>query len=832
MAETDPDSPVPLSADRLCPTCAIDSVAAAIASLPDDSAPADTAKDDDGFIGQDRAQRALNLGTRIPHRGFNIFVLGPEGAGRHSLALKVAKEAAANAPAPDDWIYVHDFKTEWVPKALRLPSGTAIRFQKTVQFLIDRLRREVPAMFETDAYRERRRRIDEDQTQKTEGEFEAISKRAGEQGIGIMRTPMGFAMAPVKDGEVVKPEAFAQLPQEEQEAYQQKIAALQEEMAALLREVPEREQKHRAEIRALNAEMAATVIDAAIAHARKGFEGLDVALKRLDEIRADLLDKVELFVMDDGKGGAGAFPEAMVPITEDRRFRRYLVNVIVGREPGEGKSAPVLYEDHPTLARLVGRIEYLARMGALETDFNMIRPGALHRANGGFLVVDANRLIREPFAWEALKRALRAQTITIASPGQEMNMLSTVSLEPQPIPLDLRVVLVGERRLYYLLVELDPEFGELFKVQADFEDDLPLNADAIADYARLLRRVAAKTGLKVPDPAAIAAFIDEAARMAGDSERLSLRVGDLTDLMREADYWAGESGRGAIAGEDVRRSIEERTYRADRLRERWHERIDRETVLIDTDGRQVGQINGLSVMQVGGFAFGSPTRITARVRMGSGRVIDIERESKLGGPLHSKGVLILSAYLLANYATDVPVSLWASLVFEQSYGGVEGDSASSAELYALLSALSGISIRQDLAVTGSVNQLGEVQAIGGVNEKVEGFFDICAGRGLTGTQGVLIPQSNVKHLVLRRRVVEAVRAGDFAIWPIATIDQGIALLTGAPAGRRGPDGAFEAGSVNAAVEARLAGFAETRKAFSAKGNGSDSENGERSDDDG
>ncbi|MDN2566299.1 AAA family ATPase [Aquibium sp. A9E412] len=800
----DDDPATPLAPETLCP--AVDADAVADAARPRDAAP---------LLGQDRAVRALDLGTRMRHAGFNVFVLGPEGAGRHSAARRAAEAAARQAPAPDDWCYVHDFETEWKPRALRLPAGRAVPFRDAVEGLIERLRRAIPALFETEDYRERRRHIDEAHEERAEERFRAIRAAAEADGIGIMRTPMGFAFAPIRDGEVVKPDAFAKLPEAERERIQARIAELQERLADFLRGVPEREHAHREEIRALNAEMASTVVDSAIAETRDAFADVPAAIGRLDEIRRDLIDKVELFVAEPVRNEASPFPEAMLPIAEDRRFRRYLVNVVVANGHADGPAAPVVYEDHPTLARLVGRIEHVARMGALETDFSMIRGGALHRANGGFLLIDAHRLLREPWSWEALKRALRSRRVQITSPGEEMSLLSTVSLEPEPIPLDLRVILVGERLIYYLLVELDPEFGELFKVQADFEDSLPRAPDTLSDYAGLVRSVAAGNGLRPPDAAATARAVVEAARMAGDAERLTLNFGAIADLLREADFRAQEAGRDHIADADLCTTIDERTFRADRLRARWHERIARDIVLIDTEGSRVGQINGLSVMQIGGFTFGAPTRITARVRTGGGRVVDIERESKLGGPIHSKGVLILSGYLAATYASGTPMSLWASLVFEQSYGGVEGDSASSAELYALLSALARVPLRQDVAVTGSVNQHGDVQAIGGVNEKIEGFFDICAARGLTGTQGVLIPAANVKHLVLRPRVVDAARAGRFAIWPVRSIDQGIALLAGRPAGARGADGRYPEGSVNAAVEARLTEFARARKAFAA-----------------
>lgn len=812
-ASREGEDTAPLPPEALCPGLDPAAITPALVDAMR-SAPAG----DEGVPGQDRATRALTFATRIRHPGFNAFVHGPEGSGRRSLAMRAATQAARARQAPDDWIYVHNFATDWKPRAMCLPPGRAAPFRDAVAGLVDQLRTAIPALFKTDAYRERRRRIEDTFQERQNEGFEAIEKRARAEGIGILRTPMGFAFAPLRDGEVVKPDEFQELPLEERQRIQDRIGELQTELAALMRQMPVEEEKRRNEIRALNAEMAQTVVDAAIKGVRAEFEDVATAVERLEAMRGDLIDNVELFVIDISDGEDSPFPEAAMPVSEDPRFRRYLVNVVIANGAGaEPAGAPVVYEDHPTLARLIGRVDHTARMGALETDFTMIRAGALHRANGGFLVLDAMRLLREPLSWDALKRALRSRRITIASAAEELSLLSTVSLEPEPIPLDVKVLMIGEPLVYHLLSALDPEFGELFKVEADFEDRMPRDERALPSYAGLIGAIGAREGLRELDASGIAAAIGEATRMTGDAERLSLRLRMLADLLAEADHWAGDAGRDKITAEDISRAIDERQFRAEGLRQRWHEEIGRGTVMIDTEGSRVGQINGLTVVAAGhASAFGAPARITARVRMGTGRVIDIERETKLGGPIHSKGVLILSSYLAATYATEAPMSLWASLVFEQSYGGVDGDSASSAELYALLSALSGLPLRQDLAVTGSVNQLGQVQAIGGVNEKIEGFFDICSARGLTGTQGVLIPASNVKHLVLRPRVVEAATAGQFHVYPVAHIDQGIMLLTGCVAGTRGADGRYPKGSINGLVEARLDAFAQARRAFAAK----------------
>ena len=491
-------------------------------------------------------------------------------------------------------------------------------------------------------------------------------------------------------------------------------------------------------------------------------------------------------------------------------MKRYKVNVMVGHDAANG--APVEAEDLPTQPHLIGRVEYAQELGALVTNFTQIKPGAPHRANGGFLVVDAHRLLQQPMAWGALKRAIQGGGIKIESPDQMMGIASTQSLEPEPIPLDVKVVLIGDQSLYYLLAQADPDFNHLFKVAADFEEDMPWTEESQLTYAGMLAAHVRRCESRALDRLAVARVIEHAARLVGDNEKLPLRTGPIDDLLREVDHFTALAGRGRVQAVDVTAAIAARVRRADRIRRRSQEGVPRETVMIDIEGAEIGQINGLAVLDLGNFAFGKPSRITARVRMGSGEVIDIERRVVLGGPLHSKGVLILSSFLAARFADDHPLAFSASLVFEQSYGGVDGDSA-----VGLLSALAEAPIKQGLAVTGSVNQMGEVQAIGGANEKIEGFFDICAARGLTGELGVLVPAANVKHLMLREDVVEAARRGEFRIYAIQSIDQGIEILTGVRAGRRRANGSYLPGSINARVRERLLGFAHGRRDFAKAG---------------
>jgi lon-related putative ATP-dependent protease len=768
----------------------------------------------DTLIGQERALDAIRFGARIDQPGYNLFALGPQGSGRHTAVLSHLEKQAREAPTPNDWVYVHNFEASHKPLAMRLPAGTAAPFKSAMTDMVEDLRETIPAGFQSDEYRDKRQAIDAEFEEKQESAFDELRQKAESQSVGILRTPMGFALAPMRDGQVIKPDVFNVLPKHERETIQAKISELQNELAAILERLPGLERRRRERIRQLNAELIGQIVDGSIKTVADKFESIDAIQNRLVEIREDLVQNAELFLPhSDAETNLPGLPVAEGrPI--DPRFNRYLVNVMVANDDdGDSKGAPLICEDHPSLANLVGRVEHLSQFGALVTDFTMIRPGALHRANGGYLVMDARKILGEMFAWEALKRALRSETVTIVSAAEQLSLVSTISLEPEPIPLKAKIVLIGERILYYLLSTLDPEFLDLFKVEVDFDEELPRTEENIGLYAQLIATIVKKHELRPFDAAGTARLIDEAVRLAEDAERLTLRVGRLADLMQEADYWAGEAGRKTVTAKDVACAYQEQIKRADRIRTRSLETINRGIVLIDTEGAKVGQVNGLSVLSIGKSTFGRPSRITARVRMGTGKVIDIERETKLGGPIHSKGVLILSSYLAAKFALDVPMSLWASLVFEQSYGGVEGDSASSAELYALLSALADVPIDQSFAVTGSVNQHGEVQAIGGVNQKIEGFFDVCNERGLTGKQGVLIPASNVQHLMLHPDVVDAAQAGQFHIYPVETVAQGLEILTGRPAGERAADGTFSADSINAAVEARMQQFASARQRF-------------------
>lgn len=798
--------PDPLPAAALAWCCPEDELGfETTAELPDLSDP----------IGQERAVEALAyaLSTRRP--GYNVYALGPDGIGKHTTVRQLLEERAKSEPPSGDWCYVSNFKDPRAPRLLRLPPGRGARLEADIKRLLTDLLPALRNAFENEEYRTRRQVIEEELKERQEKAIAEVEEEAKRHSVALIRSPMGFAFAPVADGRIVTPEIFQALPDSIRKQIEQTVENLQKKLRDALANAPRWMKETREKIKALNDETAAFAVNFLFDTIRPAYADLPPVLDYLEAARKDVIEHVEAFLqLPEQIGPAAIAIEDGHPL-----FRRYRVNLIVDHT-GQS-SAPVIQEDDPTFERLVGRIEHRAEMGALLTDFLMIRAGALHRANGGYLVIEARKLLTRPLAYDALKRALTTREIRVESPLQALGVLGTQTLEPEPAPLDLKVVLLGERLLYYLLVELDPEFARLFKIPADFDERLPRDTTKVSLFARLVATVARKEGLKPVRRCGVARLLEHAARRAEDREKLSTEIEHLADVLREADFRAGEAA--VIDGAAVRRALEARDRRLGRLKERALEQITEGIVQIATSGTAVGQVNGLSVIQLGDLAFGRPSRITARVRMGGGQVIDIEREVKLGGPIHSKGVLILSGFLAATFTPDLPLSLSATLVFEQSYGGIEGDSASSTELYALLSALAEVPIRQSLAVTGSVDQYGNVQAIGGVNEKIEGFFDLCAARGLDGSHGVLIPASNVRHLMLHERVREAVAAGRFTIWPVRTIGEGIEILTGVPAGARGPDGLFPEGTVFRRAEDRLVAMAEKRKAFGAAAKEAESE---------
>jgi lon-related putative ATP-dependent protease len=763
------------------------------------------------LVGQERALEAMRFGIGMQRRGYNLFVLGPPGIGKHTFADKLLRERAAGEERAADWCYVYDFQDGRRPRAMELPAGMGPALRDDLDALVDELRAAIPAVFEREDYRARVQEIQEELEERHESAVRELQRQAREDGVGLVRTPAGFTVAPIYDGEVLGPSAFKELSEDAQEEFKRKAEHFEERLKELLRRLPALGKEGRERVTALNRELVEVAVDPPIRSLAEGYAEHPQVAEYLSALRKDAIDNADAFL---GKKKQKVIVGDVV-VEQEASFRRYRVNAFVTRSEVGG--APVVYLDNPTFQKLCGRLEHRAELGALVTDFTLIRAGALHEANGGYLVLDARKLLRQPFAWEALKRALFAREARIESASHLLGLTASVTLEPEPIPLDIKVVLLGERLLYYLLHAFDPDFPKLFKVAADFEDEVDRTEESTALFARLIAARAREEELRPFDRGAVARVIDHAAREAGDAEKLDARLRDLTDLLEEADWYAAEAGGDTVGSDDVQRAIDARIRRADRIRERSHEAVQRGFRHVRTEGERVAQINGLSVSGFGRFRFGQPVRVTATVRPGSGEVVDIEREVELGGALHSKGVLILTSLLGARYAQERPLSLSASVVFEQSYGPVEGDSASLAELCALLSALAGAPIRQSLAVTGSIDQHGRVQAIGGVNEKIEGFFDVCSARGLTGAQGVIIPRDNLAHLMLRQDVVDAVAGGRFRVWAVEAVDEALELLTGVVPGAPAGDGRYPEATLNGRVQARLEELAEIRRQYARGG---------------
>ncbi|MDH5469955.1 MAG: AAA family ATPase, partial [Gammaproteobacteria bacterium] len=713
----------PLKSDALYTRC-----------LPEEFDFRTTAELDDltEFIGQPRAVEAVSFGIGIRHKGYNIFALGPTGIGKRALVERYAVKQAAIEPLPPDWCYVNNFQQPHEPRMLRMPPGRGLELERDMGQLVEDLHAAIPTVFESNEYRTRSQAIEEELNEKNEQALGEIQANAEKKHIALIHTPTGFTLAPMHKDEVLSQEDFDKLPEVKRKNIEQDIEELQEQLRNMLRESPKWEKEVRLRMSELNREMAASAISHLIDTLRETYSKLPSVLEYFNEVEKDIIDNFRHFLRhEEEKHGLQIFGIGLAQRDEGIQVdKRYSVNAFITQKEQDG--APVIYEDYPSYNNLIGRVEHQAELGALITDFTMIRPGALHRANGGYLIVDILKVLMQPFAWEGLKRALQAGEIRIESLAQLMSLVSTVSLEPEPVPLDIKVILLGEPHIYYLLSLYDPEFSELFKVAVDFDYRMDRNPETHQLFARLIGTLVRKESLRHLDRSAVARVIEHSARQLGDCEKMLTHAHSLADMLRESDYWANKSQHDTITCDDVQQAINARIYRVDRIREHIQEEIRRGTLLIDTAGQKTGQVNGLSVYDLGNFMFGRPSRITARVRIGDSNVVDIEREVELGGPIHSKGVFILSAFLGARYLPNAPLALSASLVFEQSYGEVEGDSASSAELYALLSALAEAPIHQSLAVTGSVNQQGEIQPIGGVNEKIEGFFDICNVRGLSG----------------------------------------------------------------------------------------------------
>jgi len=769
------------------------------------------------IIGQDRAVEAIDFGVGMTSFGFNIYALGYTGTGRATTIHTFLQRVAAGQPVPNDWIYVNNFVNPAQPRAIALPPGTAVQFQRDMQELVNDLQRDIPRAFESEDYEKQRERIVREMQEQRNEEFLRLERKVNERGFTLLKTAMGLSIAPVLNGQVVTPEAYQQLDEATRQGIEKRQELLQGEISEAMRRVRDLEKNAKRRLQDFDREVANFAVSHPIEELKHKYRGLEEVPDYLDEVLADIVNNVEGFKsQEEATEGLAA---AMQAGQREALLRRYTVNVIVDNSAQQG--APVVTEPNPTYGNLIGRIEHRAEFGALVTDFTMIKPGALHRANGGYLVVEMRGLLTNPLAWEALKRAIKSRSIRTEEMGAQFQLISTVTLEPEPIPLDVKVLLIGDPLTYYLLYEYDEDFRKLFKVKADFGADFDRTPETSHCYARFVAARCRQENLLPFEREAVARVVEYGSRLAEHQKKLSTRFGEIADLVREASFWARRAGRQQTTAADVQKAIDQKIYRSNRAEERIQEMIDEGTLRVDVTGEVVGQVNGLSVLALGDYSFGKPGRITARTYTGKMGVVSLDREAKLSGRIYDKGLLTLSGYLGGKYALKRPLSLSASISFEQLYEEVEGDSASSTELYALLSSLSGVPLKQGIAVTGSIDQQGNVQPVGGINEKIEGFFFTCQRKGLTGDQGVILPAQNVVNLMLRAEVRQAVAEGRFHLYPVRTVDEGIEILTGLPAGELQADGTYPPDSVHGRVMARLAEIAENLKEKEEKETGSD-----------
>lgn len=759
----------------------------------------------EGTIGQERALRALDFGLGIKSFGYNLYVMGQPGTGRASTVTKVLEKKALTAPGPMDWLYLMDFKKPDKPAIVGLPRGKGNELKTDMETLIEQLKKAIPKAFEGADFEKRREALVTEHNKQTSQALEELDTDASQKGFAVERSPRGVFLVPKKpNGRLMSQEEF----ESEDPTVKQKIEAqgneLQAKLADVMRRVRDVEKGLSERLRDLNREFGVYAVGHLIHELRDKYREFPKILSYLDEVNEDILEHLDDFRPSEQT------PQIPFAPRQEPSFERYKVNLLVDNCCASG--APVVFETNPTYPNLFGHIDQRVQFGFATTDFTLIKPGALHRANGGYLVVEALDLLRNPFAYEGLKRALKNKTVAIEDVLEPYRLVSFQTLKPEPVPLDVKVVLVGPPMVYYLLYSMDEEYRKLFKVHADFDSRLQRTPETVDAFAGFIAAKAKEENLLPFSRSGVSRVVEHAARLVSDKEKLSLKFLDVLDILREASYWAGKENSETVDRAHVEKAVEEDTYRSNMLEEKIREAIKEGVIYVDVDGAVVGQVNGLSVIGLGGYSFGRPSRITASTFMGKG-MVNIEREVKMSGPIHDKGVLILTGYLGDKFAHDKPLAFSASIAFEQSYEGIEGDSASSTELYALLSSLSGLPIKQGIAVTGSINQRGEIQPIGGVNEKVEGFFEVCKQMGLTGGQGVMVPESNVRHLMLKDEVVRATREGRFHIWAVKDADAGIELLTGTKAGERQSDGTYPEGTVNQMVDQRLIKFAREMKEF-------------------
>lgn len=761
------------------------------------------------IIGQERAMRALKFGLGIKQRGFNIYVSGVSGTGKTTAVKGYLEEMAQTQPVPSDWCYVHSFRQSYEAKALKLPAGQGSHLKEDMSTFINEVQRILPKSFESEDYGARRAASIKEVEEERLKLVAQLTKKAQEEGFILKASTSGWLLIPIIKGKPLADQQFMALDPKVREEIEKKREQLTQQFISAMTQLRELEGKADSELKKLDRDVALFAVGHIVTELREEYKDFPDVIAYINDVQNDILDNLSVFIRTLDESQQSFLPTRW---TREDPFKKYVVNLIV--DNSEVKGAPIVIGFNPTYQNLFGRIEKEARFGALVTDHTMIRGGLLHRANGGYLILPVEELLRNEFSYDSIKRALKSEHIIIEEVEERLGFATTKSLRPEPIPLNLKIILIGDPYLYQQLYVLDQEFNELFKVKAEFDTSMDRTEENIQKYAAFVCSLSQKEDLKHFDSSGIAKLIEYSSRLAEDQNKLSTEFAGIADVAREASFYASGDNTEFISATHVTKAIEEKIYRSKLIQEKIQEMIKKGILLIDTDLEQVGQVNGLSVISLGDFEFGGPSRVTASVSLGRDGIIDIEREAKTGGPIHTKGVLILSGFLSERYAQDKPLSLSAHTVFEQNYGGVEGDSASSTELYAILSALSETPIKQAIAVTGSVNQKGEVQAIGGVNEKIEGFFEVCKARGLKGNQGVVIPESNVQNLMLKEEIGEAIRNGIFHIYPVKTIDEGIEILTGVKAGRKLEQGTFEEDTINYRVDKRLRQMAERLKQFS------------------
>lgn len=765
-----------------------------------------------GFIGQKRAIKAIEFGLGMDSSGYNIYVAGLTGTGKTTIIKshleRVVKERCieAGCKEPSDWFYVNDFNDPDRPVVLQLPKGRAKNFKLEMEELIKHIKNEISRVFESEEYALQKKRILEESQKKQHQLFQELERRANEQGFTLQSSPMGLMIIPVKAGKPMTPEEYLALDQAEREELEQRRMELMSRLSDSIKSIQAFEREARKNVQELDTKVGQFAVEPMVHTLEQEYLEFPEVPAYLRAVKGDILSNLDSF-----RATGEASQQAGAPAPVPDGFNKYKVNVLVDNTDTDG--LPIITETNPTYGNMFGRIEKRSIFGTYVTDFTMIRPGAVSRANGGYLVVNALDILINPGVWEALKRTLKNKEVRIEDLAEQLGFFTTAGLKPQPIPTDVKVIMIGNAYIYHLLYSMDEDFKRIFKVKADFDYQMPRDQECIENYISFIATCCQRDRLSPFDRTGVAKVIEYGARLVESQDKLSTRFIDVVDIIREADYWACQEESPVVTAAHVSRAIEEKIYRSNLLEERLQKLIEEGTLLVDVVGTVTGQVNGLAVYDLGDVSFGKPSRITAETFMGRSGVINIERESKLSGKIHDKGVMILSGYLGHKFAQEKPLTLSTSICFEQSYEGVDGDSASSTELYAILSSLSGLPIQQGIAVTGSVNQKGEIQPIGGVNQKIEGFFDVCTAKGLTGQQGVIIPHQNIKNLMLREDVLEAVERGMFHIFAVEKIDQGIELLTGVPAGSRNGNGAYPEGTVNYLVDKRLKELSRGLKEF-------------------